>query len=209
MKKNQSATGQIAVMQRIARIILKVLKRTHHCEINLKGGSSPRKEKAMEGNQQKMREAVVALLDAMESLGCDEDTDTLAAFVSGMEDSSAKCLAAFRKAKDALAAPPRNCDVGTAEEQSARYDEFCYQHRTIEHCCANCPIVKYANCELAWAQMQYEEEQKGEVNEKVEAKHNRAQGVSEKAHGRVRERYCRSTEATRLFLLQDPARSVF
>ena len=54
-----------------------------------------------------------------------------------------------------LAIPLRQCDVGTADEQSARYDEFCYQHRTIEHCCANCPVVSSATCELAWAQTPY------------------------------------------------------
>ena len=61
------------------------------------------------GNAAALREAVVALL-ALDSLGCDEDTAALAAFVPGMVDSSAKCLEAFRKAKSALASPARNCD---------------------------------------------------------------------------------------------------
>jgi hypothetical protein len=61
-------------------------------------------------------------------------------------------------AKAALAAPPRNCDVGTAEEQSARFDKFCYAHRSIEKGCGNCPLLLNSEpcCELDWAQMPYE-----------------------------------------------------
>lgn len=68
---------------------------------------------------------------------------------------------ALNMLRAALALPRRNCDVGTADEQSARYDEFCYQHRTIEHCCANCPVVNSATCELAWAQTPYAAEEGG------------------------------------------------
>lgn len=53
----------------------------------------------------------------------------------------------------ALAEPPRNCDVGTSEEQSERYDEFC----DIHDCRSDCPLFKADSCELAWAQMPYEE----------------------------------------------------
>ena len=49
--------------------------------------------------------------------------------------------------------PRRNCDVGTAEEQSKRYDEFC----DIHDCGSDCPLFKADSCELAWAQMPYEE----------------------------------------------------
>jgi hypothetical protein len=56
----------------------------------------------------------------------------------------------------ALAAPPRNCDVGTVEEQSKRKMKFCYQQGG----CSNCSFSKSATltqCALAWAQMPYEE----------------------------------------------------
>lgn len=75
------------------------------------------------GNAAALRDAVVALLDAMDSLGCDENTAALAAFVPGMEDSSAKCLAAFRKAKDALSAPARparNCDKYRTHDEALK-----------------------------------------------------------------------------------------
>ena len=120
----------------------------------------------MEGNQQKMREAVIALLDALDSLGCDESTATLAAFVPDMADSSARCLAAFRKAKEALSAPPRNCDVGTSDEQAERFENFCLKHigcaeETGGRHCVGCPLEKASRnitqkCELYWSQMPYE-----------------------------------------------------
>ena len=48
----------------------------------------------------------------------------------------------------ALAAPPRNCDVGTADEQKQRYDEWC-NHDILR--------VMFGLDELDWAQMPYEE----------------------------------------------------
>ena len=58
----------------------------------------------------------------------------------------------------ALAAPPRNCDVGTTKEQSARFDAHCRKHMG----CLTCPLREKdggvpKHCEFAWAQMPYEE----------------------------------------------------
>ena len=61
-------------------------------------------------------------------------------------------------AKEALAAPRRNCDVGTAEEQTARYDKFCNMNRTVEKCCTDCPALGVADCEFIWGQRPYESE---------------------------------------------------
>ena len=58
----------------------------------------------------------------------------------------------------AISARPRNCDVGTAKEQAERFDEFCYNHRSREKGCGDCPLLEGGPCcELAWAQMPYEE----------------------------------------------------
>lgn len=54
-----------------------------------------------------------------------------------------------------LDAPPRNCDIGSPEEQADRYMNFCRNHPK----CAGCPCVgrvKYNKCEFAWSQMPYE-----------------------------------------------------
>lgn len=58
----------------------------------------------------------------------------------------------------ALSAPPRNCDVGTAEEQSSRMEqEVCNKGMG----CARCALralhnERYSDCSLRWAQMPYE-----------------------------------------------------
>lgn len=61
----------------------------------------------------------------------------------------------------ALAAPARNCDVGTAEEQSERMEKsVCSKH----YGCVKCPYhrnVKYGDCSLKWAQMPYKAEEGG------------------------------------------------
>lgn len=62
--------------------------------------------------------------------------------------------------KAALAAPPRNCDIGTAEEQLKRFKDFC---RIIskDETCDGCPLLPQCStlehCTLKWAQMPYEE----------------------------------------------------
>ena len=60
----------------------------------------------------------------------------------------------------ALAAPVRNCDVGTAEEQEMSYIDYCSRHRKSDpHCdpCRGCPLyLKPSGCQFSWAQMPYE-----------------------------------------------------
>lgn len=53
--------------------------------------------------------------------------------------------------KQALDAPPRNCDVGTADEQSKRHVGWCdrLNHCSRTHSCREC----FAK----WAQMPYKE----------------------------------------------------
>ena len=69
---------------------------------------------------------------------------------------------AYRNIQDrvriALSKPPRNCDIGTPEEQSARFDAHCRKHMG----CLTCPLREKdgcvpKHCEFAWAQMPYEE----------------------------------------------------
>jgi hypothetical protein len=71
----------------------------------------------------------------------------------------------LKQARDALAAPPRQCDVGTAEEQIKRWEEFCLEHHeywmpstsltAIQRC--NCPCLEGNGCNyFIWAQMPYE-----------------------------------------------------
>ncbi len=58
----------------------------------------------------------------------------------------------------ALAAPPRNCDVGTPDEHSARFDAHCRKHMG----CLTCPLREAdgsvpKHCEFRWAQCAHKE----------------------------------------------------
>jgi hypothetical protein len=68
-----------------------------------------------------------------------------------------------------LAAPPRNCDVGTAEEQSERFILFCRRNSCRGVCYDICNFanvnrrlgwqkIGQSRCFAFWAQMPYEEE---------------------------------------------------
>lgn len=66
------------------------------------------------------------------------------------------------KADEALAEPLRNCDVGTIEEQSKRFNAFCFHQR-----CNTCPLNAVEDglmgeCGVRWAQAPYENEVTGE-----------------------------------------------
>ena len=65
---------------------------------------------------------------------------------------------AFNEVITALSAPPRNCDVGTAEEQARRYEELCDSHTCGSICSGSgCPLYAYDCSPFAWTQMPYEE----------------------------------------------------
>lgn len=66
----------------------------------------------------------------------------------------------YEKACAALAKPPRNCGIGSPDEQERRFKEFCAAYWSINNVdseCAECPLtINGAECEFAWAQMPYE-----------------------------------------------------
>lgn len=62
----------------------------------------------------------------------------------------------------ALSAPPRNCDVGTAEEQAGRFHSFCKTRQSGIYgmCSPQCPCKECSDmchCLTKWSQMAYEE----------------------------------------------------
>lgn len=81
--------------------------------------------------------------------------------VAGVYDGSIDCHEALEVVEKALALPRRQCDVGTAEEQAKRLNEFCASHGEAicgSFRCERCALLWAADrCELAWAQMPYEE----------------------------------------------------
>ena len=106
----------------------------------------------MEGNQMKMREA----LERVEKLTRE--------FVAGNYYLTDYPQMLLNTVTTALSAPPRNCDVGTPEEQVQRMtDDFCMkQWKDGLIRCSLCPISctnGRRTCTLTWAQMPYEAEE--------------------------------------------------
>ena len=71
-----------------------------------------------------------------------------------------QCLKAtikiYQAAERALFEPPRNCDVGTAEEQQNRFNRFC------RPCADGCPFLEcrsIVECAIKWAQTPYAAEE--------------------------------------------------
>ena len=114
----------------------------------------------MKGNQMKMREALVAMVEAETDGSMDRD-DLCDRCLEKMWNSckhDGSCW--VDKVINALATPPRNCDVGTAEEQDRRFKKFCNKHcrgSNARFPCLTCPLPVY-KCQLAWAQMPYAQE---------------------------------------------------
>ena len=100
------------------------------------------------GNAAKMREALRGLLEIV-CIDCNSSYK-----VDG------KCVKCPRMvaAEAALSARPRNCDVGTAEEQAERFHSFCESNKQCGdvYSCECCQLNSIEDCELAWAQMPYE-----------------------------------------------------
>lgn len=58
----------------------------------------------------------------------------------------------------ALKKPRRNCDVGTAKEQSDMFCLQCNDFRATHGNCFSCPcLTTTGRCEFNWAQMTYKE----------------------------------------------------
>ena len=69
---------------------------------------------------------------------------------------------AFNEVIASLSAQPRNCDVGTAEEQTKRFHSFCKKFQSdIQGMCSHlCPCIDccdMCHCITKWSQMPYKE----------------------------------------------------
>ena len=96
------------------------------------------------GNAAKLREAIDYL--------CERMADMDATF----DPSEVECLRA------ALAAPPRNCDIGTTTEQSDRMRHFClYDQGGCGGCSRRNKGMTFRECVIDWGQMPYEAKEGG------------------------------------------------
>ena len=116
----------------------------------------------MEGNQMKMRNVLRAWLKAYdEFVQKPNENGEYPKFPCGtLVIPTLRAAFLVDETNKVLSTPVRNCDVGTAEEQSNRRRKFCAkQKRNGIINCGYCPIKHQyqRDCTLAWAQMPYEE----------------------------------------------------
>jgi len=106
------------------------------------------------GNEVKLREVCMQMLELLMPEGyenCDVSIEL-------DEDQVVKWRNRFR---NALAAPARNCDMGTADEQAKRLNEWCNGRH-----CINCQFKGGwpDECKLQWAQLPYNESEASHGN---------------------------------------------
>lgn len=108
-------------------------------------------------NLQELKDAAIELMkftcNLCERRFCEDDAEG----EDGMSVPS-PCSAIIGMRNALSANPIRNCDVGTAEEQAARFDAHCRNHMG----CISCPLREEdggvpKHCEFAWGADAYEE----------------------------------------------------
>lgn len=105
----------------------------------------------MDGNQMKMREALENSNGLLEEL----------AAIGEWGESAREQIA---ENNTALSAPPRQCDVCTAEEQMKRFREFCETEKCGRYRCgAGCKATCIDRCAIAWAQTPYAAQEGGAI----------------------------------------------
>ena len=98
------------------------------------------------GNTAKMREAFENIAEYAKAAACHTDDAHLLGYLNQIESW----------AEAALSAPPRNCDVGTVEEQIERFQRFCGT-RPCDGCTLKNKVNETIDCAIHWAQLPYEE----------------------------------------------------
>lgn len=121
------------------------------CEIADDAISSPITEKSSAvGNAAAMREGLIWMKERI---------------IAAIHDGSLDCSEVLNKIEEALSAPPRQCDVGTAEEQVERFREFCETEKCMRYRCGSgCKAICIDRCAIAWAQTPYKAEEGGADN---------------------------------------------
>ena len=104
-------------------------------------------------NRAKLREALESVKELARTIYSTSDKG------SSHEDLAEKIV---ELANAALAAPPRNCDALSVQEQTEKFNQFCQSHRHSDlPKCAGCPLEDIPDgtgCAQAWGQMPYESE---------------------------------------------------
>ena len=101
-------------------------------------------------NVKAMREALLMILGTVDHLQTRFDIPKL---------DYEEILELKQIAEAAISSTPRNCDIGTVEEQAKRFHSFCKSNKQPGdvYSCERCQLNSIEDCELAWSQMPYEE----------------------------------------------------
>ena len=117
------------------------------------------KHSGLHGNMAKLRAVVEDLLYMAKRYAAKTPAAETVIFDSKTHETlkTINYYKTIKKAEAALAAPARECDVGTPAEQTARFAEFCKSHRHSDMPkCAGCPLEDIPDgtgCSQAWGQM--------------------------------------------------------
>lgn len=140
---------------------------THHAEAVARDNCrdcvhNPRGHNFEGGNAAAMREALVFLRDQELWMLEGNVRHCVGLTVFGLEQA---CKIMRGVIEEALSKPPRQCDVGTPEEQSDRFADFCDSHSGCSQCPAKA-LWSFSNghkpsCGVLWAQMPYKAEEGG------------------------------------------------
>lgn len=109
-----------------------------------------------------LRERIKTALEALELVGSAGDGRIHFSDIASIGIAKAEL-------RRVLEEPPRQCDVGTAEEQTERFKDLCRKYRRgpgPRANCKGCPIQHeslHVGCTFAWAQTPYK---KGESDGK-------------------------------------------
>ena len=108
------------------------------------------------GNAAAIREALENIAGYAETARCHTEDAHVLGYLEQIE----------KWAKEALSAPARQCDVGTALEQALRFHDFCVGNSSGINgmCKPTCPCIDCfdkCQCLAKWAQMPYEAQEGG------------------------------------------------
>ena len=125
------------------------------------GREATREKSSRVGNAAKMREALEEIVDMATcyfhdfTIPKDDDEFRGAIIDEAIDYTSLRddFIKAVIIARDAISAPPRNCDIRTAEEQAERHKRWCRKRQIIKDYLG----VGCRKCVVERAQMPYEE----------------------------------------------------
>ena len=163
LEKNVDSLGHIQAMQQFNQVFdrIEAAYRRECAEVREIAATTVLEDtKYVPANAAKLREAIQSILDL--------------AYEVAAETEEPRCKISndwlIETCNAALAEPPRQCDMGTAEEQARRYHNFADRYNPCSYkgyarCAEDCPVhIKLAQeghgellCQLEWAQMPYEE----------------------------------------------------